>query len=48
LLEVVLTFDRSGGPSNVATYLYVDLAREVLVGSLGGVMAGVSRTRSPT
>jgi hypothetical protein len=42
LLELVLTFDRTGGPSKVATYLYVDVVRQVLVGSLGGVMAGVT------
>lgn len=42
LLELVVTFERTGGPSNVATFLYVDFVREVLVGSLGGVMAGVT------
>jgi hypothetical protein len=41
ILELVLTFDGTGGPSKVATYLYLDVVREVLVGSLAGVMAGV-------
>jgi hypothetical protein len=41
LLELVLTFDRIGGPSTLGTYLYIDLIREVLLGSLGGVMTGV-------
>lgn len=39
---LLLIFNGTGGPSKVATYLYIDAVREVLVGSLGGVMAGVT------
>jgi hypothetical protein len=41
-LELLLMLGGTGGTIQVAHYLYIDFIRECLVGSLGGVMAGVT------
>jgi hypothetical protein len=41
-LVVVLTLGQWGVPDHVGSYIFFDAIREVLVGSLGGVMAGVT------
>ena len=42
VVVTVLTLGDWGDPGHIGSYLFVDAVREVLVGSLAGVMAGVT------